>query len=371
MLMLNKNKFKPKTLYINIKINKLVKSNLLKRGKMNKKYYVFVLLVISIFLLSACKGKSGAAAGTAPKIPFIGGTAGISMNFEKDNPPPEVTDDASFAFKTIVRLKNEGEFKVDKQDIKLNLIGFDPNDFGRTFSDLRDVTPEDTLDSKKRDAEGNIVEGTTTFATFPKGSGDFIPTKFTGNTEFTFRAETCYNYETRAETKLCVLRDMINVRDGSLCNPNGAKTIHSSAAPVQVSNFRQSIVGKDKLSFSFDVSVSGNVDIFSDRNKPSSNFDNACPKDPRTRREVENRVTIEITEVPSDPIVGGGGLKCGGLDNSNKGEVILVGGRRTITCTVDLVTDRVDLEKVMGVKVTYNVLDNKETKILVKHLAES
>ena len=339
----------------------------MKRGKIGKGLYFLALLICLVLLVSACKTKS-AATGGAPRTPFIGGTAGISMNFEKDSPPPEVTDDESFAFKAIVRLKNEGEQKVEKSDIKINLIGFDPNDFGKSFSDLRDVQPDDILDAKRKDSEGNIVEGTTTFALFPKGNDNFIPRKFSGNTEFTFRAEACYNYKTQSNTKLCVLRDMINVRDKSLCKPNGARTIYSSAAPVQVSNFRQSVIGKDKLSFSFDISVSGNVEIFSERNKPSS-FESACPKDPRQRRENENRVKVEIKEIPVDPVVTG--TKCGGLDGGHTGEVILVSGKRTITCTVDLVTDRVDLEKVVGIDVTYNVLDNKETKILVKHLAET
>lgn len=338
----------------------------MKRDK-SSKFYVLALLICLVLVMSACKSKS-ASTGGAPRTPFIGGTAGISMNFEKDSPPPEVTDDESFAFKVIVRLKNEGEHKVEKSDMKLNLVGFDPNDFGKSFSDLKDVQPEDVLDAKRKDSEGNIVEGTTTFALFPRGSDNFIPAKFSGNTEFTFRTEACYNYETLANTKLCILRDMINVRDKSLCKPNGARTTYSSAAPVQVSNFRQSVVGKDKLSFSFDISVSNNVEIFSDRNKPSS-FDAACPKDPRLRRENENRVTVEITEIPVDPVVTG--LKCGGLDSGSKGEVILVSGKRTLTCTIDLVADRVDLEKVLGVKVSYNVMDNKETKVLVKHLAQS
>jgi len=334
---------------------------------MGKRHHALALLVCILLLLSACKSKA-AATGGAPRTPFIGGTAGISMNFEKDNPPPEITDDESFPFKVILLLKNEGEHKVEKRDIKINLIGFDPNDFGKSFSDLKDAEPIDTLDSKKKDSEGNIVQGNPTTVEFPKGSDNFVPNKFSGNTEFTFRAEACYNYETLSNTKLCVLRDMINVRDKSFCKPNGARTTYTSSAPVQVSNFRQSVVGKDKLSFSFDISVSGNVEIFSDRSKPS-NFDAACPKAPRQRRENENRVTVEITEIPVDPVVTS--LKCGGLDSGHKGEVILVSGKRTVTCTVDLVTDRVDLEKVLGVKVTYNVLDNKETKVLVKHLAET
>ena len=78
---------------------------------------------------------------------------------------------------------------------------------------------------------------------------------------------------------------------------------------------------------------------------------------------------MEITEIPTDPIITN--IKCGGLDNSFRGVVKLVNGRRTITCTADLVQDRLDLEKTMGIILRYNVLDNKETKVLIKHLAES
>ena len=339
---------------------------------MNKRYYIAALLVCLILLVSACKGKSGAATGSAPRTPFLGGTAGITMNFEKDNPPPEVTDDSSFSFNAILDLKNDGEFKVDKNDMKINLVGFDPNDFGKVFDDLRDAAPEDDLQSRKRDAEGSIVEGTTTFVTFPKGGDNFVPRKFSGNTEFTFRADACYYYQTEADTKLCVLKDMINVRDGSVCKPTSSKTVYSSAAPVQVTNLRETVVGKDKISFSFDIVLSGNVDIFwnRDENKPST-FDNGCPRDPRTRRERENSVGVQILELPSDPIVTN--LKCGGLDNpsSSTGVVKLVNGRRTITCTAELTTDRLDLEKTMGILLKYNVLDSKETKVLIKHLAEA
>lgn len=335
---------------------------------MNKKCYSFVLVICLLLLVSACK-RGGAATGTAPRTPFIGGTAAITVNFEKDSPPPEVTDDISFAFNSIVRLQNEGEFAVDKDKIKLNLVGFDPADFGRTFDDLRNVEPQDTLGSKKRDAEGNIIQGNPSFATFPKSGDSFVPRTFSGNTEFTFRADVCYHYQTFSNAKLCVLKDMINVNDKSLCKPNGARTIYSSSAPVQIANFRQSVSGKDKLIFSFDIVSNTNVDIFWDKqgSLPTDDFDSGCPRDPRARRERDNSVGVEITEIPVDPVFLN--LKCGGLDDGFKGVVRLVNNRRTLTCTVDLVSDRIDLEKVMGVNLKYNVLDNKETKVLVKHLA--
>jgi hypothetical protein len=342
---------------------------------MNKRYAILAFLACSLLLLSACQGtggSDGAANRGAPRTPFIGGSAGLTFDFERDSPPPEVTDDGTFAFTAILRLKNDGEYSVPRNDVKINLVGFDPADFGQTFDDLRDVEPEDDLQSRNRDAEGNIVDGTTTFAEFPKSGGDFIPATFLGNTPFKFRADVCYNYETKAQTKLCILKDQINIRDDSICRPTGVGTsgqqVYSSSAPVRVNNFRQSVVGQDKISFSFDIVLSGNVDIFwSEEERKPSTFDDGCPRDPRTRRERENQVGIEILEIPVDPVFAN--LRCGGLDGGSAGVVRLVDGKRTITCTVELVQDRLDLEKNMGILLTYNVLDTRETDVLVKHLA--
>src|SRR3989338_6679680 len=113
----------------------------MKEAKMNKRYGIIVLLSALVLVLSACN-QSGAATGGAPRTPFIGGTSGILIDFERDSPPPEVTDDESFGFTAIVRLKNDGEFKVPKDNIKVNLVGFDPADFGQTFDDIRDAEPD-------------------------------------------------------------------------------------------------------------------------------------------------------------------------------------------------------------------------------------
>ncbi|MBI3036079.1 hypothetical protein HYY71_07205 [Candidatus Woesearchaeota archaeon] len=339
---------------------------------MNKRYYVLALLVCLILLVSACK-KSGAASTGAPTKPFIGGTSGLTISFLKDNPQPEVTDDDTFAFKAIVSLKNEGEFQIRNGDIKANLVGFDPTDFDSDLSQVINRPLDDGIDlsGRRQDAEGNIVDGETAYISFPKDT-DFRPRKFSGNTEFTFRADVCYAYQTKSNAKLCILRDMINVRDDAICKPTGSRTVYSTGAPVQVTNFRQSVVGKEKISFSFDISLSGNVDIFRDKNDvtPSSGFDSACPRDPRKRREVENKVKIQVKHIPpSDPIITN--IKCGGLESGDQGIVTLVNGKRTLTCTADLDPNRNDLEKVIEVVMDYNVLDNKETKVLVKHLADT
>ncbi len=336
---------------------------------MNKRYYVLALVICLVLLVSACK-QGGAATGGAPKTPFIGGTTGLTINFEGGSPPPEVTDDSTFEFDTLVRLKNDGESKVTRDNVKVNLVGFDPSDFNvGSFDSLSGASPEDDLEPKTRGAEGDIQDGFTVIVTFPKGGGFFTPQKFIGNTEFTFRADVCYHYTTRSQTAVCLLRDMINVNDKSFCRPTGSKTIYSSAAPVQVTNFRQSVVGPNKITFNFDIVLNGNVDIFwsQSENTPSSGFDAACPRKPSDRRGVENKVGVEIIELPGDPIVSS--FKCGGLDNGPIGVVTLINGKRNVICTVELVQDRNDLEKQIGINLKYNVLDNKETSVLVKHLA--
>ncbi|MBI4452574.1 hypothetical protein HY637_04035 [Candidatus Woesearchaeota archaeon] len=340
---------------------------------MNKRYYAIIILICLVLVVSACK-KSGASAQGAPRTPYLGGSSGLKIDFEEGSPPPEVTDTESFGFNAIIRLKNDGEHKITKDNAKVNLVGFDPADFGQTFDEMKDSEPQDDLDARRRDSEGNIVDGTTTYVTFPKSGGDFIPTKFPGNTPFKFRADVCYNYETQATSRLCILRDMINIRDDSICKPSGTGTsgrpTYSSSGPVQVQNFRQTVVGKDKISFSFDIVLTGNVDVFwsKDERTPAGGFDVACPRAARARREIENNVGVEITEIPADPIFAN--LKCGGLDSDSAGVVRIINNKRTVVCTVDLVEDRLDLEKSVSIRLKYNILDNKEMDVLVKHLAE-
>lgn len=356
---------------------------------MNKRYYFLVFLVLVVILASACKRSGASGFGAAPRTPFIGGTTGLLFDFETGNPPLEVTDDGTFDFQAIVRIKNQGESTVEKDDmIRLNLLGFDPNDFKVSRDDIVDAIPDDDLLPMTRDAEGNILEGTTTFTKFPRFTQFFNARQFSGNTEFLFRSELCYLYQTRANARLCILKDMINIRQNSICIPNvgggstitqsggagfsGAsaggvgKLIQSSSGPVQVANFRQSVVGADKLIFSFDIILAGNVDIFRNEDRiPITKFEEGCPKNPRERREKESKVGVTVFPA-SDNILSS--LTCGGLNSGNTGVVQLINGKRTITCTVQLNRDRVDLEKIIEINLDYNVFDFREKRLLVKHL---
>lgn len=328
---------------------------------MNRRNLFIILILSSLFLLSACQ-RGGDISTGAPRSPFLGGSTGLFIDFERGSPPDEVTDGGTFDFNAVVILRNDGEFDIRRDQVKVDIIGILPGDFNAIQQDLIARNPIDDLNGRKRDAEGNLIEGVTTFVTFPNDVEPFtFSTALKGNQEFTFRAQVCYFYTTEAVTELCVLRDLINVREDVICDPSRHRSIHSSGAPVHVSNFRQSVLGKDKVGFSFDIVHRGTGTIFKAKDFAADPF---CPRDSRERRSSESRVLVTVeTALP--------GLRCTGLQGGSIGHVILVNGKRSVTCVQDLDPNRNDFEKPINVILEYNYLDNKETEVLVKHLINS
>ncbi len=338
---------------------------------MKQTRYLIVISLCVLLLLSACKGGNGPA--TAPKNPFIGGTIGLVLNFEKDAPPPEVVDGSSFPFKVTVSLQNQGEAKVTRDDVDLEISGFFPRDFGIADDNLlRHQKPDEELVAKTRDSDGKIIDGTTAFVNVPKDSNTFFNViRLTGNNEYTIRADVCYKYQSKGVANICVLRDFINVGQDDLCDPNNAQTVFSSSAPVQFTNFRQSVQGVDKVMFNFDVVHSGNGEVYEDVRQDTGTGP-SCPRDEiRLRRTRLDKVKIKIDL--KDEVLNQG-LSCNiesGGQNKNEGFVRLISGKRTVTCTVDLKEKHTsDFEKSIELSADYNYFDNKETQILVKHLPD-
>lgn len=318
---------------------------------------MYVIFAISALILAGCEGGGGKTGGT---VPFLGGTTGISIEFLEGSPPAEVTDGGTFEFDAMVSLRNDGEYDISREDIKVSLYGIDPNDFNVRLDELQDENPEGDLIGRSRDTEGNIIEGTPVYVRFPESEGNFL--NYYGylvgdRKDFTFRANVCYKYQTTGMAQFCVLRDLINVRDDTVCKPNEPKTVYSSGAPVQLSNFKQTVVGKDKIGFSFDIVHMGNGNIFRD-----DSAEVKCPSSSSDRRKAKDKVQVSINAGNV------GSLSCTGLSYGNSGEVTLVNGKRSIMCTLDLMAERSDFEKELEITLDYNYEDDKDTTVLVKHL---
>lgn len=323
---------------------------------MDKKI-IFAFLTIVAFVISGCQGNNNSG---AQRVPYIGGTNGLLLDFQQDSPPEEILDDGSFGFQAVVKLNNEGEFKIPAGNLKVSLQGIDPNDFGTSLSELQDKSPPEDMLQKRKDSEGNLIEGSEAYISFPSDNSEMVPKMFTGNTEFTLRADVCYSYQTNAVSKLCVLNNLLNVKSDAVCQPTGTKQLSVSGAPVQITNLRQIMAGKDKIGFTFDVGHSNNGYIF-EFGKNGNVAD--CPRDPRQRRSTENRVRVTVdTGMPN--------LNCPGMSDSSgsQGYVLLTSGKRSITCYQDLPASRSDYEKDILITLEYNYEEFKDKKLLVKHL---
>ncbi|MBN4049101.1 hypothetical protein JYT91_00620 [archaeon AH-315-M20] len=326
-----------------------------------KQFTTIIISVITLLILAGCKGGGGGeATGSAPKTPFLGGTNGLDIELLQESPPEEVTDGGTFPFQAVVILKNEGEFDLKRGDVKVDLIGILPEDFGVSSDDLRDKRPEDDLSPKIRDAEGSIQDPIVTEVTFPDVDSFFnFERSVTGNTIFIFRADVCYKYQTKALSRICVLRDLINVDNDDVCDPSESKKVFSSSSPVRISSFKQTVTGKDKISFSFDVVHSGSGEVFKEGDATSLPAD--CPKDSRARREKENKVLINVdTGLPN--------VRCIGLSDGKSGFITLVNNKRTVTCHQELDPGRNDFETNVDITLDFNYRDDVEREVLVKHL---
>ncbi|HII65743.1 TPA: hypothetical protein HA295_03135 [Candidatus Woesearchaeota archaeon] len=328
-----------------------------KRTYMNPLKIILAGILLAV-ILAGCGKQSTQTGSTAP---FIGGTTGLVIDFEEDSPPAEVTDDGSYSFNTIVRLENRGEYKLQPQQVRVSLEGFLPSDFSSSEGDLIDRQPSEILEPRRRDANGNVIDGTVTFVTIPsEGSSPLVPKKFTGNVQFPFRANVCYKYGTTANARICVLKDLLNKQSKAICDPNTGKSVASSSSPIQISGFRESVIGRDKISFSFDVIHSGNGNVFK-----SDTGDAVCPRDAREMRQSEDQVSVRVDAE------GLNNLNCNFPTSGNAGFVRLISGKRTITCTLDLSGQHnTDYEKIIDISAEFNYRDYKDKTVLVKHLIE-
>ena len=73
-----------------------------------KKKIIALILVMGVLFLTGCTTNPGSGK-TTQKDPFIGGTDGLVISFQKDAPPAEVFDRKNFPFQVEVKLKNENK----------------------------------------------------------------------------------------------------------------------------------------------------------------------------------------------------------------------------------------------------------------------
>ncbi|MBR9700018.1 hypothetical protein GOV09_06170 [Candidatus Woesearchaeota archaeon] len=303
-----------------------------------------ILLLLALFVIYGCD--DGSTVATTDEDPFIGGTDGLIISFEEDAPPDEVFDGGDFPFDIAVRLENEGEAAINKEDIRVTISGVLASEFSKTELGLVQ-NPEEDVRANRKDSEGDIDESSPVFVEYR----DFNHVgMLTGNTKFTFRADVCYLYETTANSKICIKGDNLDDDDDDVCTINENKDVFSSGAPLQIEDFKENSRAKNKISFTFDVVHKGNGRIYL--------MESSCDE---SSRKFEDRIYIEVDS-------GIEGLECSGLSegDATSGFITLYGNEKPVTCTQTVATNS-DYEQPVVVKLVYDYEGFKEKSVLVKH----
>lgn len=313
---------------------------------MKKELFVMSL----IFLLLIVGAQQGCEREpTGKENPFVGGTDGILIDFVEGAPPPEVFDQGH-PFEIVVRLKNKGEADVKKYEGRVDISGISKQDFGGIYTL---PFPED-LSGTYKNPEGDVVDGTTTYLTFRT----FKHTRaLPGNVQFTVRADVCYKYGTKAVTRLCIREEILEYGEEAVCEVDEEKIIYSSGSPIQITGFKQSVGGKNKLSFTFRISHKGVGAIYSPKGK-------LCETDLAKRNEV--RVVVETKM---------SGIRCDTLRESDvkkgrvEGYVTLYEESASVTCTQPIPSEEAAkaYEKPITINLEFDYKHHIDTPLLVKH----
>ena len=314
-----------------------------------------ILLVVAAVALASCSSQTSQGNTKA----FIGGTVGISSQFLAGEPPTEVTS-SNYPFSTTVELKNEGEWTVPNADVWVTLKGFDGKDFNKASQDsLTDHHPDGGQDLERNQLNpdtGEVIEGAPAYVTFDNLQYS-VP--ITGNHQFPFVVDTCYEYTTFANAELCIKKDLLDTtKDTSVCMVSGPRVLQNSGAPVQISQFIEYTAGKTAVRFSMTVSKVGQGDV----SKSTLTSSGTAPSTHCSTLTSEKDIVHVKVNTGLD-----GTLSCAALGGGAEGDVRLINGIAQVQCTQQ-VTDLSDKIKLVDIEVSYGFLSSIQTQVLVKEV---
>ena len=146
---------------------------------------IFAAVVILLFV-AACGNGETADAGITP---FIGGTEGIDIDFLDTR--TEVFDAGQDAFDVTIKLKNQGEWDVSKENARVRLSGVNPREFGKLEEEFSEI-PQDDVSKKWKDSEGNILDSPPVTVEFK--NLNYLSALTGASLEFPLLASICYDY---------------------------------------------------------------------------------------------------------------------------------------------------------------------------------
>jgi len=313
---------------------------------MKKIIYIGLILIVIVFL-NGCDGTGGGTTTKGGKA-YIGGEDGLGFEFDEDAPPDEVMDDGEESFPIRLKVKNEGEYTINKGGIIASLSGISKDDFD--LSSLHAVSDFELQRKEK-----------TTSAEGEENVLDFDDAKFVNDLaadfDTTVFADVCYRYRTVAAASVCLKKDTVQSKKSrDACDIREDDVDYeNSGAPLQVTSIKQFPGGANKVTFTFVVENKGSGRVYN-----SGQFTNECIVDDEL---ANDELDITITS-PSGSI----NIICDTLDDSNSGRIKLFNSKRTVTCGINTGSlQSTAYEGRVNIKLDYFYINEVKKDLLVKN----
>lgn len=211
--------------------------------------YVFII-VLSLFLLTACQPKAGAGntpQGVAAALKAVQtGTAGVEVHTLPNYPPSTIYDQNGLT--AIVEVKNRGNYDLEPQNCFIQVTGFDPNIILGGLEQPRSCAESTgTLEGKNvYNTEGGVNQ-----IEFKSQSIALPPGVFEYNPKLNF--VTCYNYHTIASPSVCVDPLLFQITpEQKTCIPRSVGMGGGQGGPIGVSSVGVDMIGSKAI---FEINV--------------------------------------------------------------------------------------------------------------------
>lgn len=303
---------------------------------------IIVLFLVTMLAMGCTDGDSSS---TSTSEPFIGGTSSLDIRFEPGAPPDEVYAGNQYPFDIIVNIDNPGEYDVERENVRVKLVGVEPGLFG--INEL-EKNPLDDMMATKKDSEGNIIEGSQ--STVEYTSLNYQEDLDAAIDNLPIKAEICYKYGTKARSNICIKEDVLDNQESDICTVNEMKDVKNSAGPIQITELREAAQGTNKIVMSFKVTHLGSGEVYEQ--------ESFCPDE----RSSKNRVWLDIN---TDLV----GLTCTGISGgSETSGVVNLGttGERTVRCTMDVSNVVTDYEKSVSFELVYDYMKSIATSLTIR-----
>jgi len=294
----------------------------------HNKWFIFAVAITALFLATSCTQTAQPGSGNT-NAAFVGGTVGLNTYLIEGMPPPIINDANTFPFGFGIAIENQGEVDVgpgtDNPFVMVRLEGINPEQFGTTDADLRKVL-DTPIKGSMRNYDGTIFPGEITSVLFEPLT--YMP-DIRGNTQFTIRADICYDYETDATALLCIKDDVLeNIQDTSICSLTGEKNPQNSGGPIHVTSVVENPMAENKIQVNFKIEHVGIGEFFG---RPTGSVESEIC-DFSTRNFNKYYVDVEVSPLQDSGLA----VTCSRFSGSNSGRIKLYqGAATTISCTIE------------------------------------